>query len=135
MSIHDLFRRGAHTVSQAIGSPYAFALAVAAIVAWALAGPYFNYSEDWQLVINTGTTIVTFLVVFIVQNTQNRDSKALHLKLDEVIRAVDHARTRLVELENWTDEELKPLEREFEQLGGKPRRHRHRKPSQARHER
>jgi len=136
MAVHDLFRRAAHTVSQAIGSPYAFALAFLAIVAWALAGPYFHYSEDWQLVINTGTTIITFLVVFIVQNTQNRDSKALHLKLDEVIRAVDHARTRLVELENWTDEELKPLEREFEQLGGKPRRqHHHRKPSQGRHER
>ena len=121
-------------MSLAIGSPFAFALAFLAIVVWAVSGPYFGYSENWQLVINTGTTIITFLVVFIVQNTQNRDSKALHLKLDEVLRALEHARTRLVELENWTDEELKPLEREFEQLGGKPLKHRHRKPSQDRHE-
>lgn len=117
---HDVFRRAAHTTAQAIGSPYAFALAVAVVVTWALAGPYFHYSETWQLVINTGTTIITFLVVFIVQNTQNRDSKALHLKLDEVIRAVHDARNGFVELENWTDDQLDALEHEFEKLGRKP---------------
>lgn len=135
MSIHDLFRRAAHAVSLAIGSPFAFALAALAIVVWAVSGPHFGYSEDWQLVVNTGTTIITFLVVFIVQNTQNRDSKALHLKLDEVLRSLEHARTRLVELETWTDEELEPLEHEFEKLGGSPPRRRHRKPHQDRHER
>lgn len=124
-TIHDRFRRGAHAVSNAIGSPYAFGLAVLAVVIWAIVGPFANYSDHWQLVINTGTTIITFLVVFLVQNTQNRDSKAIHLKLDEVIRALKSARTRLVELETWSDEQLKALEHEFEKLGGVPPRKQH----------
>jgi low affinity Fe/Cu permease len=115
-----VFRRAAHATAQAIGSPDAFALALAVVVTWAVSGPYFHYSETWQLVINTSTTIITFLVVFIVQNTQNRDSKALHLKLDEVIRSIHAARTGFVELENWSDDQLDALEREFAKLGRKP---------------
>jgi len=92
-------------------------MAALAIVIWAVVGPLFHYSEDWQLVINTGTTIITFLMVFIIQNTQNRDAKALHLKIDELLRAVHDARTNLVDLENKTDEELSRVAQEFEELG------------------
>jgi low affinity Fe/Cu permease len=90
---------------------------------WAITGPIFNFSDTWQLIINTGTTIVTFLMVFLIQNTQNRDAKAIHLKLDELIKAVKGARTRLVDLEDLSDEELEKLQGEFkrlhEQLEGK----------------
>jgi low affinity Fe/Cu permease len=92
-------------------------MAALAIVIWAVVGPLFQFSETWQLVINTGTTIVTFLMVFIIQNTQNRETKALHLKIDELLRAVHDARTNLVDLENKTDEELSRVAEEFEQLG------------------
>ena len=87
------------------------------VVVWAATGPLFEWSETWQLVINTGTTIVTFLMVFIIQNTQNRETKALHLKIDELLRAVHDARTGLVNLENKTDEELTRVAEEFEELG------------------
>jgi low affinity Fe/Cu permease len=100
----------------AVGTPGAFLLALAAIVVWAVLGPVFHFSDTWQLVINTGTTIVTFLMVFVIQNTQNRDTKALHLKLDELLRGVTGARTSLVDLENLSDEELDRLQREFERL-------------------
>jgi low affinity Fe/Cu permease len=83
---------------------------------WAATGPLFRYSDTWQLVINTGTTIITFLMVFLIQNTQNRDSKAIHLKLDELIRAASSARNRLMDLENCTDEELATIETEFKKL-------------------
>ena len=86
------------------------------IVTWALTGPIFQFADTWQLVINTGTTIVTFLMVFLIQNTQNRDAKTQHLKLDELIRGVEGARTRLVDLENLTDDELEDLQREFERI-------------------
>jgi low affinity Fe/Cu permease len=92
-------------------------MAALAIVIWAVSGPAFNYSQTWQLVINTGTTIVTFLMVFLIQNTQNRETKALHLKIDELLRAVHDARTNLVSLENRTDEELSKVAEEFESLG------------------
>jgi len=92
-------------------------MAALAIVVWAVVGPLFHYSEAWQLVINTGTTIITFLMVFIIQNTQNRDAKALHLKIDELLRAVRDARTNLVDLENKTDEELTRVAEEFQELG------------------
>ena len=95
------------------GSSVAFALAVLIIVAWAVTGPIFKFSDTWQLVINTGTTIVTFLMVFLIQNTQNRDSKALHLKLDELLYAMKEARTGLVDLEDLSDAELAKLEKEF----------------------
>ncbi len=116
------FRFCAHWMAQAVGSPWAFVLAVLTIVVWAAVGPLFHYSDTWQLVINTGTTIVTFLMVFLIQNTQNRDTKALHLKLDELLRGVKGARTSLVNLENLSDEELDALQKEFEQLNRRVRR-------------
>jgi low affinity Fe/Cu permease len=116
VTIHDVFRRIAHATACAIGSPYAFAAAVLVVVAWAVCGPTFHYSDTWQLVINTGTTIATFLVVFMIQNTQNRDARAIHLKLDELIRAVESARDMLVDAEDLPDEELARLAREFQRL-------------------
>jgi len=83
---------------------------------WGLTGPTFHFSDTWQLIINTGTTIVTFLMVFLIQNTQNRDAKAVHLKLDELIRAIQGARNRLVDLEKLSDEELTKLEEQFTRL-------------------
>jgi low affinity Fe/Cu permease len=97
--MNDLFRRFAHTAAEMVGMPAAFLLGVVSILIWGATGPLFRYSDTWQLIINTSTTIVTFLMVFLIQNTQNRDSRAMHLKLDELIRAVAHARTRLVHLE------------------------------------
>jgi low affinity Fe/Cu permease len=112
----NLFRKFAQAASQAVGSSWAFILAVLIILVWALTGPMFHYSDTWQLVINTGTTIITFLIVFLIQNTQNRDAKAIHLKLDELIRAVEGARTHLVELEALSDEELDQLQEQFKRL-------------------
>jgi low affinity Fe/Cu permease len=114
--MNELFRRFAHRTSEAMGSSWAFILAVLTVVAWALTGPLFRFSETWQLVINTGTTIVTFLMIFLVQNTQNRDAKAIHLKLDELLRGVEGARTGLVDLESCTDEELNRLDEAFKRL-------------------
>jgi len=87
-----------------------------AILVWVASGPYYHYSDTWQLVINTGSSIVTFLMVFLIQSTQNRDAKVMHLKLDELIRAVTPARNHLVHLENLSDEELEALEKEFQKL-------------------
>jgi low affinity Fe/Cu permease len=105
-----------------VGSPWEFVLATALVAIWALTGPVSHYSESWELAINTITTVSTFLMVFLIQNAQNRDSKATQLKLDELLRGVSGARTGLVRLEHLTDEEIAHLEREFEQL-----RDRHRK--------
>ncbi len=113
---NDVFRRIANRTSHGVGSPWAFIAAVVVIVTWGITGPLFHYSDTWQLVINTGTTIVTFLMVFLIQNTQNRDSHALHLKLDELIRSNSAARNRLMGLENLTDGELAELQSEFESL-------------------
>lgn len=110
------FSELARRASWALGTPVAFAIAWAAIVAWMLTGPLFGYSDTWQLVINTGTTIVTFLMVFLLQNTQNRDARALQLKLDELLRSVKAARNRLIDLENCTDEEIAQIERQFHAL-------------------
>ncbi len=107
------FSNLAKAFSQAVGSPVALLLSVAVVLAWAISGPIFGYSDTWQLVINTGTTIVTFLMVFLIQNTQNRDSRAVHLKLDELICAVDNARLELVDAEDLRDEELDRHQREF----------------------
>ena len=111
-----LFRSFAGATSAAAGSPAAFLLAVAIIVVWAISGPIFGFSDTWQLVINTGTTIVTFLMVFLIQNTQNRDAKAMHLKLDELILGLQGARTHLVDLEDFTDEELEALQKQFQHI-------------------
>jgi len=115
-SIRDAFHVFARRSSMVLGSPWAFAGAILIIVVWAATGPTFHFSDTWQLIINTGTTIVTFLMVFLIQNTQNRDAKAMHLKLDEIIRAVKGARNQLVDLEKLSDEELDKLEKQFEQL-------------------
>lgn len=112
----EFFRKFAQKTSLVVGSPAAFLAAIAIVLIWGLTGPMFDYSDTWQLVINTGTTIVTFLMVFLIQNTQNRDSKAIHLKLDELIRAVKGARTELVDLEDRTDEELEQLQKDFQEL-------------------
>jgi low affinity Fe/Cu permease len=114
--MNEIFRKIAHSTSQMIGTPVAFIIAVLVVVVWAVSGPLFGFSDTWQLVINTGTTIVTFLVVFMIQNTQNRDSKAIQLKLDELLRALEPARTGLVDLEDMTDEELEKLADEFHRL-------------------
>jgi low affinity Fe/Cu permease len=114
--MNELFRRFSHKTSALMGSPWAFITAVTIIVVWAVAGPIFHYSDGWQLTINTGTTIVTFLMVFLIQNTQNRDATAIHLKLDELLRAVKEARTSLVDLEDMSDEELEKLRKEFHAL-------------------
>src|SRR5256714_14965747 len=114
--IRDAFAVFARKTSSVLGSAWAFVLAILIIVIWATTGPAFGYSDTWQLITNTGTTIVTFLMVFLIQNTQNRDAKAVHLKLDELIRAVGPARNKLVDLEKLSDDELKKLETEFEKL-------------------
>src|SRR3982074_2188082 len=114
--VSDAFRIFARKSSSVLGRAWAFAAAILIIVVWALTGPTFHFSDTWQLIINTGTTIVTFLMVFLIQNTQNRDAKAVHLKLDELIRAVGPARNNLVDLEKLSDDELKTLEAEFEKL-------------------
>jgi low affinity Fe/Cu permease len=111
--MRELFRHLAKVIAAAIGAPYAFVLAVGVVLLWAVLGPGFGYSDTWQLVINTGTTIMTFLVVFMIQNTQNRDSKAIHLKLDELIRSVESARNGLIDSEDLSDAELARLEDEF----------------------
>jgi low affinity Fe/Cu permease len=114
--MRDRFHRFAARVSGRMGSPVAFVLALLVLLAWAVTGPIFGFSDTWQLMINTGTTIVTFLMVFLIQNTQNRDAKAIHLKLDELLRGVEGARTTMVELEDLPDAELKRLRGEFHAL-------------------
>ena len=114
--VSDAFRIFARRSSKVLGSAWAFAAAILIIVVWGATGPTFHYSDTWQLIINTGTTIVTFLMVFLIQNTQNRDAKAVHLKLDEIIRALKGARNELVDLENLSDEDLSKLEKQFQRL-------------------
>jgi low affinity Fe/Cu permease len=109
----DYFHLFSHAASRALGTPVAFCGALLVIVVWAIAGPLFQFSDSWQLVINTSTTIVTFLMVFLIQNTQNRDARALHLKLDELLSSVHEARTGLIDVENLSDDELDRLEQEF----------------------
>ena len=112
----DWFEAAASRVATAAGRPKAFLLAALVVVVWGVTGPLFQWSDTWQLVINTGTTIVTFLMVFLIQNAQNRDAKALHLKLDELIHAVKEARNELIDVEDLNDEELARLQREFVRL-------------------
>ena len=116
MSFSTTFARFAKATSRMSGHPGTFVVAMGVIVVWAVTGPIFHFSDTWQLVINTGTTVVTFLMVFLIQNTQNRDSLALHVKLDELIRAIKNARNELVDLEDLSDEELKSLEEQFRRM-------------------
>src|SRR3989440_12753924 len=114
--VRDAFRVFARGSSTLLGNAWAFIVAILVIVVWGTTGPMFHFSDTWQLIINTGTTIVTFLMVFLIQNTQNRDAKAVHLKLDELIRALKGARNQLVDLEKLSDDELAKLEKEFERI-------------------
>ena len=119
-----VFRKLSTWTAHGVGHPWTFAAALALIVVWAVTGPLFHFSDTWQLVINTGTTIITFLIVFLIQNTQNRDSHAIHLKLDELIRATGRARNHLIALEQLTDDELEDLQEEFETLAHRKLRER-----------
>src|SRR5215467_4121772 len=110
------FSRFASETAAVVGHPYMFLLAVVVLVIWAVSGPLFHFSDTWQLIINTGTTIVTFLVVFLIQNTQNRDAKALHLKLDELIRSHHPANDDLIDIQKLSDEELDQLEKRYEKI-------------------
>ena len=110
------FSRFASGTAQVVGHPYMFLAAVIVLVVWAASGPFFHFSDTWQLIINTGTTIVTFLVVFLIQNTQNRDAKALHLKLDELIRSHHPANDDLIDIQKLSDEELDQLELRYEKI-------------------
>src|SRR4030095_16691150 len=109
----DAFRRFACWTANACGAPLSFFLALGVVLVWAATGPMFHFSNTWQLVINTVTTIVTFLMVFLIQNTQNRDARAMQLKLDELIRAIARARNELVDLEDQPDDQIDDLKREF----------------------
>ena len=112
----DSFRRFANTASRSLGTPFAFSLAVGVVLGWAVSGPLFHFSDSWQLVINTGTTVVTFLMVFLIQATQNRDATALHLKVDELIRSTREARNTFAALEDASEDELKGFQDEFKKL-------------------
>jgi low affinity Fe/Cu permease len=113
------FRHFARTASTAVGRPWAFSCALAVVIAWAVLGPVFHYSDTWQLVINTGTTIITFLMVFLIQNSQNRDTEALRLKLDELILATRTARNAFVDIDDLDDDQLADLEREVRALAAR----------------
>ena len=112
----SMFRTFSIACSNAMGSAWAFVAACLGVLIWGVSGPGFGFSDTWQLVINTATTVLTFLAVFLIQNTQNRDAKAIHLKLDELIRAVEGARTGLVDLEKLPDEDIEEIASEFEEL-------------------
>jgi low affinity Fe/Cu permease len=114
--MNRLFHHIAEQTALLVGTPWAFIGAVIVIIVWGLSGPLFGYSDTWQLVVNTGTTIVTFLIVFLIQNTQNRETRVVRLKLDELLRGVHGARTGFVSLDHMTDEELDEIETEFERL-------------------
>lgn len=115
--MNEIFRKLAHKASEATGTAWAFVLAASVILVWALTGPLFGFSDTWQLVINTSTTVLTFLMVFLIQNTQNREAKAIHLKLDELILSIQGARNTMMNVDDLPDEELARLHREFQRLG------------------
>ena len=117
--LNEEFHIIAHRFSSMMGTPWSFMVSVLIIVVWIISGPFFGFSDTWQLIINTGTTIITFLMVFLIQNTQNRDARAIHLKLDELIRASKEARNSLLDLEAMTDEEMDTLQAEFDKLKNK----------------
>ena len=115
--LRESFRQIAGRISQFMGSAFAFACAILLIIVWLVSGPFFGYSDTWQLIINTSTTVITFLMVFLIQNTQNRDTRTLHLKIDELLRSVESARTRLVNLDELPEEELERLQQQFRGIG------------------
>ncbi len=119
--MNEIFRKFAYKTAEAVGSPIAFVASVIIVVAWGVTGPMFNYSDTWQLVVNTATNIITFVIVFLIQYSQNRDTKVLQLKMAEMIRSIDAARNRFVDLENLSDEEITRLQKEFEQLSRRSR--------------
>lgn len=112
----QLFQAFATRSSALVGTRWAFLGAVLVILLWALSGPYFHFSDTWQLIINTATTLVTFLMVFLIQHTQNRDARALHLKLDEIIRSIHHAHNEMINIEKLSDEELEELAKKYERF-------------------
>ena len=114
--MNEIFRKFSHTTSEVVGSSWAFLIAALAVIIWLITGPIFKFSDTWQLVINTGTTIVTFLMVFLIQNTQNRDAKAMHLKLDELIRSNSEARNSLIDLEDLNDMQIQEIQQTFQHL-------------------
>src|SRR3954451_15427966 len=114
--MNELFRKFAQKAAQVVGSSWSFIVAALMILIWALTGPIFKYSDTWQLVINTSTTIITFLMVFLIQNTQNRDAKSIHLKLDELIKATKGARNKMIDLDSLTDDQLKALEEDYKRI-------------------
>ena len=115
-SLTGYFSHFAHATSLWTGHPATFLLAVAVVLAWVVTGPFFNYSDTWQLVINTGTTIVTFLMVFLIQRSQNKDALAIHLKLNEIVAALEGASNRLIDVEDLTEEEIKTLHKHYQRL-------------------
>jgi low affinity Fe/Cu permease len=121
MKLNDAFFHFSRHAAQHVGHPTAFVLAVLVLLVWAVTGPIFGWSDTWQLIINTGTTIVTFLMVFLIQNTQNRDNEAIQLKLDELIRATKRARNSLLDLEEATEDEIKELRDQFSKLAARKR--------------
>lgn len=125
----ELFRRFATSIAAVAGSYWAFAVALAVVVSWGLTGPVFGFSDTWQLIINTSTTIVTFLMVFLLQYDQNRNAKAIQVKLDELIRSGENARNTLVDAEEMSDEQLEELHEEFQRLRRARRSHRKGEPA------
>ena len=119
--VRGWFGRVAHQTAAWTGRPEAFLAAVAVVVVWGVSGPLFGFSDTWQLVINTGTTIVTFLMVFLIQNSQNRDTVAIHLKLDEIVRSLKDAQNRFIDLEELEDEELEEIREEYRELAARAR--------------
>jgi low affinity Fe/Cu permease len=119
------FGKAAAMAAGWVGSPWAFVLALVSVLIWGIVGPYYRYSDTWQLIINTATTVITFLIVFLIQNTQNRDARALHLKLDEVIRAIHGAHNEMINIEKLSDGELDQLTKRYERFSEEwKRRHR-----------
>jgi low affinity Fe/Cu permease len=121
MKLSALFKRFATAAARATGKPITFVLAALIVIVWGLSGPLFGFSDTWQLVINTGTTIITFLMVFLIQNTQNRDSEAMHIKMDEMIRAIEGAHNALLDLEELEDDDLDRIRKRYRKLAKKAR--------------
>ena len=114
--IRKALERGSHCVTQWVGSSWAFAIALAAVLVWALSGPLFGYSDTWQLIINTSTTVITFLIVFLLQRSQNKDSQAIHIKLNEIVAVLEGASNRLIDVEDLSEDDLETIHAHFQKL-------------------